>query len=253
LVAGPRSYDFRGKLSFSWPKSACQTPLNFGDAGYAPLFALNYGLRKGQRSKLGKLDTSYAPGGCGASNTVPVHGQADRASFPLMIRSGSEQLVLGADLNATFRLRGIAVQTAQVNTQQDAKMVTWSAGAPGGAALVARGGKAIVLPPSAVQDGALQFDAIVPAAPQGKVTLAMQDTPLDATSLFTRLAGKGRQSIKLPLACFTARGLQLERMDAPFAISAGAPFTVAIANIEIAGGAATAPDAVRCEELKQEN
>jgi beta-glucosidase len=253
LVAGPRSYDFRGKLSFSWPKSACQTPLNFGDAGYAPLFALNYGLRKGQRSKLGKLDTSYVPGGCGASNTVPVHGQADRASFPLMIRSGSEQLVLGADLNATFRLPGIAVQTAQVNTQQDAKLVTWSAGTPGGAALVARGVKPIVLPAAAVNDGALQFDAIVAAAPQGKVTLAMQDTSLDATSLFTRLAGKGKQSIKLPLACFTARGLQLDRMDAPFAISAGAPFAVAIANIEIAGGAATAPDAVRCEELKQEN
>ena len=253
LVAGPRSYDFRGKLSFSWPKSACQTPLNFGDAGYAPLFALNYGLRKGQRSKLGKLDTSYAPGGCGASNTVPVHGQADRASFPLMIRSGSDQLVLGADLNATFRLPGIAVQTAQVNTQQDAKLVTWSAGTPGGAALVARGVKPIVLPAAAVNEGALQFDAIVAAAPQGKVTLAMQDTSLDATSLFTRLAGKGKQSIKLPLACFTARGLQLERMDAPFAISAGAPFAVAIANIEIAGGAATAPDAVRCAELKQEN
>ncbi|KQZ32983.1 glycoside hydrolase family 3 protein [Duganella sp. Root1480D1] len=253
LVAGPRSYDFKGKLSFSWPKSACQTPLNYGDAGYAPLFALNYGLRKGQRSKLGRLDTSYAPGGCGASNTVPVHGQADRASFPLLLRSGNEQLALGADLNATFRLPGITVQTAQVNTQQDAKLVTWSAGATSGAALVARGAKPIVLPAAALRDGALQFDAIVAAAPQGKVTIAMQDTTLDATSLFTRIAGKGKQSVKLPLACFTARGLQLDRMDAPFTISTGAPFAIAIANIEIAGGAATAPDAVRCEELKQEN
>lgn len=253
LVAGPRSYDFRGKLSFSWPKSACQTPLNAGDAGYAPLFALNYGLRNGQRSKLGKLDSSYAPGGCGASNIVPVHGQADRASFPLVIRSGSEQLALGADLNATFRLPGITVQTAQVNTQQDAKLVTWAAGAPQGAALVARGAKPIVIPEAAVRDGVLQFDAIVSAAPQGTVTLAMQDTALDATRLFKRLAGKGKQSVKLPLACFTARGLQLERMDVPFAISASAPFAVAIANIDIAGGAATAPDAVSCEELKQEN
>ncbi|SFG76664.1 beta-glucosidase [Duganella sp. CF458] len=253
LVAGTRSYDFRGKLSFSWPKSACQTPLNLGDTGYAPLFALNYGLHNGQRSKLGKLDTSYAPGGCGSSDTVPVHGQADRASFPLSIRSGSEQLALGADLNATFRLPGITVQTAQVNTQQDAKLVTWSAGAPSGAALVARGTSPIVLPAAAIRDGALQFDAIVAAAPQGKVTLAMQDTEIDATRLFTRIAGKGKQSVKLPLACFIARGLKLDHMDAPFAISASAPFAAAIANIEIAGGAAAAADAVRCEELKQEN
>ncbi len=257
LVAGPRSYDFRGKLSFSWPKSACQTPLNFGDAGYAPLFALNYGLRKAQRSKLGKLDTSYVPGGCGVSNTVPVHGQADRASFPLAILSGAEQLPLGADLNATFRLPGITVQTAQVNTQQDAKLVTWLAGAgpvaagaaPSRPALVARGARPLVLPAAAVRDGALQFDTIVAAAPQGKVMLAMQGTALDATRLFARLAGKGKQTVKVPLACFTARGLQLDRVDTPFGISADAPFAVAIANIDIAGGAATAPDAVRCEEL----
>ena len=248
LVQGTRSYDFRGKLSFSWPKSACQTPLNFGDAGYAPLFALNYGLRKGQRSKLGKLDTAYPAGGCGASNVVPVHGQADRASFPLAIRSGSEQLALGADLNATFRLPGITVQTAQVNTQQDAKLASWD-GKASGAALVARGARALVLPAAVVREGALQFDAIVPAAPQGKVMLGMQDTALDATALFARLAGKGKQAVRLPLACFTARGLQLEQLTAPFSISADAPFAAAIANIEIAGGAANAPDAVHCEEL----
>ncbi|MYN05273.1 glycoside hydrolase family 3 protein [Pseudoduganella sp. DS3] len=251
LVKGPRAYDFRGTLSFSWPKSACQTPLNAGDADYAPLFALGYGLRKGQRSALGKLDASFAPGGCGASDVFPVHGQADRASFPLVLRSGSEQLALGADLNATFRLPGISVQTAQVNTQQDAKLVTWSAaraGAPA-ASLAARGANAMRLPPAAARDGALQFDTIVANAPQGKVSVAIQGTALDATRLFTRLAGKGKQTVKLPLACFTARGLQLEGVDTPFSISADAPFAAAIANIDIAGGAASAPDAVRCEEL----
>ena len=273
LVAGPGKYDFSGKLSFSWPKSACQTPLNAGDAGYAPLFALNYGLRKAQRSKLGKLDASYAPGGCGSSNTFPVHSQSDRASFPLSIRSGNEQLALGADLNATFRLPGISVQTAQVNTQQDAKLATWTAtslsggagaanalgaagvsGAAGAAAgaspaLVARGARPMVLPAAAAKDGALQFDTIVSTAPLGKVTLAMQGAALDATRLLTRLAGKGKQTVKVPLACFTARGLQLDRVDTPFSISADAAFSAAIANIEIAGGAAAAPDAVRCEEL----
>ncbi|MTW09440.1 glycoside hydrolase family 3 protein [Pseudoduganella eburnea] len=248
LVAGPHSYDFRGRLSFSWPKSACQTPLNFGDAGYAPLFALNYGLRKGQRSRLGKLDTAYAPGGCGSSNIVAVHSQADRSSFPLAIRSGSEQLALGADLNATFRLPGITVQTAQVNTQQDAKLVTWTASAE----LAARGARPLMLSAAAARDGALQFDTIVSVTPQGKVMLAMQDTALDATRLFKRIAGKGKQTVKVPLACFTARGLQLDHMDTPFSIHADAPFAAAIANIEIAGGAAAAADAVRCEELTGE-
>jgi beta-glucosidase len=34
----------KGKLSHSWPKSAAQIPINFGDASYSPLFPYGYGL-----------------------------------------------------------------------------------------------------------------------------------------------------------------------------------------------------------------
>jgi beta-glucosidase len=36
--------DFTGKVSFSWPKSPDQTPLNVGDATYDPQFAFGFGL-----------------------------------------------------------------------------------------------------------------------------------------------------------------------------------------------------------------
>ena len=36
--------DFQGKLSFSWPRSACQTPLNVGQPNYNPLFPYGFGL-----------------------------------------------------------------------------------------------------------------------------------------------------------------------------------------------------------------
>jgi beta-glucosidase len=36
--------DFTAKLSFSWPKSPSQTPLNVGDATYDPQFAYGFGL-----------------------------------------------------------------------------------------------------------------------------------------------------------------------------------------------------------------
>ena len=44
----PPGRGFTGKLSYSWPETPCQTPLNAGDEGYDPLFALGYGLRNGQ-------------------------------------------------------------------------------------------------------------------------------------------------------------------------------------------------------------
>ncbi|MFC0250978.1 glycoside hydrolase family 3 N-terminal domain-containing protein [Massilia consociata] len=246
LVAGPKRYDFTGKLPFSWPKSACQTDLNVGDRNYAPLFAYGYGLKTATRSKVGKLDAAYPAGGCGVSNTFPVFSQADRASFPLAITSSGQQLVLGADLNATFRLPGVTVQTAQVNTQQDAKLVTWT----GPATIEARGARAMVLPAAASANAALRFDTIVSGAPAGKVSMRMGGGAVDATALFARLAGKGKQTVKIPLACFQARGTDLAKVDTPFSVSSDAAFAAAFTNIEIAGGAAGEPDAVRCEELK---
>ena len=37
-------YKPTGKLSFTWPRSADQLPINVGDDGYDPLFAFGYGL-----------------------------------------------------------------------------------------------------------------------------------------------------------------------------------------------------------------
>ena len=37
-------YSPTGKLSFSWPRSIDQLPINEGDADYDPLFPLGYGL-----------------------------------------------------------------------------------------------------------------------------------------------------------------------------------------------------------------
>jgi beta-glucosidase len=248
LVAGKgaKTYDFKGTLSFSWPKTVCQTPLNVGDANYAPLFAYGYGLKKGSRSQLGKLDANYPAGGCGASNVYPLFGQSDRASFPLRVRSGSSVQPLGADLNATVSLPGITVATAQITTQQDAKQVTWT----GPASFEAHGTKALVLPAAASKDAALRFDTIVQSAPAGKVSIAMGGTALDATGLFARLAGKGKQSVKIPLACFTAKGADLAKIDTPFSVSSSGAFSAAFGNIDAVGGAALEPDAVRCEELQ---
>lgn len=243
-----KPYEFTGKLSFSWPKTVCQTPLNVGDAGYAPLFAYGYGLKRGERSHVGLLDATYPAGGCSAADTYPVYGHADRASFPLRIRSDARVQPLGADLNATTRLSGITAAVAQIKAQQDAKLVTWTAPAT----FEAHGDKPLALPAALADKGLLRFDTLVQAAPAGKVTIAMAcgpracGTPLDATRLFTRLAGKGRQSVAIPLACFRAHGADLARVDTPFSVTSSGAFTAAFGNVDVTATG----DAIACEELQ---
>jgi len=47
--------DFKGTLSYSWPRTAIQTPLNYDDENYDPLFAYGFGLTYAQDGKLAAL------------------------------------------------------------------------------------------------------------------------------------------------------------------------------------------------------
>lgn len=62
---GSIDFDFSGRLAFSWPRHACQTAVNIGDAVYDPLFPFGYGLNYGETDTLGdKLDETAGPDGC---------------------------------------------------------------------------------------------------------------------------------------------------------------------------------------------
>ncbi len=52
---GSMPYDFRGRLSFSWPRAPDQTPLNADTEPYFPLFALGYGLDYAHPQNIGQL------------------------------------------------------------------------------------------------------------------------------------------------------------------------------------------------------
>ncbi|NGZ88592.1 glycoside hydrolase family 3 protein [Duganella aceris] len=243
---GKVNADFRGKLSFSWPKSACQSPLNVGDAAYDPLFKYGYGLTYASKANVPALDAGVPAGGCGTTTSMPVYNPSDRSTYALSVNSGGKDVALGADLNAVFNLPTVKVETAQINTQQDAKRLTWT----GAAKLSATAAQAQRVPAVASTDGALQFDVIVSAAPQGKVSVGMETVELDASVVFQRLVGKGKQTIKIPLSCFSAKGLPLTALSTPFSVSADAPFAATFANIQLVGGAAKDKDALACGDFK---
>jgi beta-glucosidase len=54
-AAGKVQQDFRGTLSYSWPRTVVQSPLNVGQAGYDPQFAYGYGLSYAKPAKVGAL------------------------------------------------------------------------------------------------------------------------------------------------------------------------------------------------------
>jgi beta-glucosidase len=256
---GRIAHDFSGRLSFSWPKAACQTPLNAGDAGYAPLFGLGFGLSLTNAPKaaaLGQLDERYPEGGCNAQRELVIFKQSAVPPYTLEVdstRGRWKGLPIPTDPNLSLQMPAdgqpdIRVSTTQIDTQQDARRVAWS----GPARFAAWSQQKAEL--GTFVDAALVFDTRVEQAPQGPVTLAMVCDlacagALDVTREFAGLALNLRHTLKIPLACFAARGADLARIEHPFSIATDAPFTAAFANIRVVAGAAKDADAIACPEL----
>ncbi|MEO0466465.1 MAG: glycoside hydrolase family 3 N-terminal domain-containing protein [Pseudomonadota bacterium] len=82
------SYDFTGRLSFSWPKLANQSVLNPHHANYDPLFPLGYGLSFSDTGNLAVLDedSGLDASAMGDRNVLFAEGQAP-APWLLMVNN----------------------------------------------------------------------------------------------------------------------------------------------------------------------
>lgn len=244
---GGVAHDFRGRLTFPWPGVGCP------DGRSPALFAPGFGLRHADTRELGQLPLDPAVS-CGEATQLAVFNLADAAPFALWIAAGSAERAVGADLNATLRWPqsnpALTLRTVQVNTQQDAKEVRWLAPAR----LYARSATGNNLNALAQADAALQFDLVVQAAPRSAVAVGVEcgrgcGATLDLARVFAGYPVGSRQTVRLPLACFAARGADLGGIDVPFSVSADAPFAAAFTRIAIVAGAAREPGALACDDF----
>ncbi|HEY1035095.1 MAG TPA: glycoside hydrolase family 3 N-terminal domain-containing protein, partial [Pseudoxanthomonas sp.] len=247
LVAGAdgkAAHDFRGKLTFPWPAVACPK------ADSTPQFALDSGLRYGDTKTIGKLPED-ATASCGDATALGIFKQSDIAPFSLQMAAGNEEKAVGSDMNTTQRWPqakpALQVATVQVNTQQDAKEVTWLAPAR----FFARNPSKNNLAAMATARGVVQFDVVVKQAPTKPVQFTVGcgancGASLDLTATFSGDAVGKKQTVKVPLACFGKLGADLTGVDTPFSVTADAPFAAAFTNIQVVAGAADGADVVKC-------
>ena len=249
LVAGADgkpAHDFRGKLTFPWPAVACP------NADSTPQFALDSGLRYGDTKQSGTLPED-ATASCGEATALGIFKQSDIAPFTLHMEAGGATQAVGNDMNATQRWPqakpALQVATVQVNTQQDAKEVTWLAPAR----FFARNPSKNNLAAMATARGVVQFDVVVKQAPAKPVQFTLGcgaacGASLDLTATFSGDAVGRKQTVKVPLACFGKLGADLTGVDTPFSITADAPFAAAFTDIQVVAGAADGADVVKCAQ-----
>jgi len=132
----------------------------------------------------------------------------------------------------------LRVRTVQVNTQQDAKSITWL----GSGRFFARSAQPRNLEPLLKTHAALQFDVVIDTPAKGPVQVYVDcgehcHASVDMAPTFAGFAKGSRHSVAIPLKCFARNGADLAHTDVPFGVSASAPFSAAFADVRIVAGA----------------
>lgn len=204
---GKINYDMTGRLSFSWPKRPDQTPLNVGDDNYDPLFAYGYGLSYGDNSALGD---HLSEEGLKAEQAVAELELFNRRPLPPWT------LEIVGYQNDRVAMTGKSAKTSSVtmtavdrNVQEDARLVEWNGQGSGQVALSVATRKDFINYFKA--DSALVFDLHVDSAPSAITYLRLGcgsycASDIDITAKLTELAGKGWQTVTVPLRCFPQSG-----------------------------------------------
>ncbi len=255
-ASGDIHHDFSGRLSFSWPNGVGQIVQSTSNSGGAVLFGSGYGLNYLSRVNMPVLEVAVLQGGCGQAVNVPIFNQSDRPPYVLQVASATNQWIsqsVGDNLNVTLNLPiekpVIRVETAEINTQQDAKLVTWF----GPARFFASSPQKVDLHAYAVNRGILQFDVVIFQPPQGQVLVGVGCADacrgeLDLGNLFRKWGVQNKRTVKIPLACFSGHGVDFTSVNVPFSVLTFQPFAAAFANIQIVAGAAHEGDALTCPD-----
>ncbi len=236
-VDGAARYDFKGKLSFSWPKTPLQDVLNPHHDGYDPLFAFGYGL-------------TYADGGS-ALGTLPenVEGVASEVLGDVELYSAGRTLApwmfllqdgrTSAQLSGAYAAlpSGIAkVSVVDKDIQGDAVRTEWAG--LGTASLVIAAGPVLDWSAHLDAGAVLEFDVNARAV-EGAGTNVILACGADCTrrydisAVITQAEGQGWQKISLPLSCLAEDGDSFDEITEPFRFEAQGTADITLANIRL--------------------
>jgi hypothetical protein len=231
LLAGadgrPR-FDFTGRLSYSWPKSAAQSPLNVGQPGYDPQFAYGFGLTYAKGAETPKLpeDPGVTLGTANPDRYLGPGGAIAPWSLNLIDEGGSTR---ATSASATSPRGAVAMRAVDATTQEGGRSFAFSR-----EATVQIAGQPVDLVRQANGEMSIAFSVRTTAVPKGPVNLTFDGARIDIAPLLAAARPGAWTRHKIRLSCFAPRGADMRNVESPFGLAVGGPFEIAIADIRLA-------------------
>jgi beta-glucosidase len=224
-------FDFAGKLSFSWPATPDQTPLNIGQENYAPLFAYGYGLTYSDKTSTNENLSEAAQDVKKSSDTLEIF--KSRSIDPW-------QLSLTDNLNNTKLVTASVLTLGALNyravdrlVQEDSVQLQWSGKAPASAGFVA---KERVDYSSVPEHAALVFDIKVDKKPTADVKLSLScgsDCGAEKSITDTLSAANAGEwkTVSISLNCF--KKVKMDMLLSPFTLSTAGELSLTLHHLRI--------------------
>ncbi|MBT9311575.1 glycoside hydrolase family 3 protein [Leptothoe kymatousa] len=231
---GDINHDFKGKLSFSWPRTAIQTKVNRGDENYDPLFPYGYGLTYQDNGNVAKLPEISGLDGSETttSNALFAYGKPI-APWSIQATAGDTASTV---VDARTQLgEAITIRAIDRDAQEDAQQFVWSGEE---SATVAIAGPATDYTAAAHYDDlSLVIQYRVDTAPAGAVTLFAEcgddcRAELDMTQAFTDAPVGEWTEIEIALSSLVAAGADMGQLTA-LGFETGEAFSLSISDMRL--------------------
>jgi beta-glucosidase len=245
---GEINHDFKGRLSFSWPKHPDQTPLNLGDANYDPLFAYGYGLSYNDESTLGDDLPEDGLQAAEALDVLEIFNRRPIDPWQLEI-IGYQNDIVPMNSN-TVKASSLMIQAVDRDMQEDARRVQWNGAGSGQVALSVANRQDFIN--YYTSDSALVFDIKVDAAPSAVAYLRLGcgsycASDIDLSEKLKGFAGQGWQTVTVPFSCYPKSGANFgvtqppeeywTQVLQPFSLITNGTLDITFSNVKVVKGA----------------
>jgi beta-glucosidase len=236
---GKPNKDFRGKLSFSWPKRPDQTPLKVGDVGYDPQFAYGYGLSYASPKRVGRLPEVADASAAGPRGVFLADGRGVNG-FSLSIGDAQAPKIAAVGARtATYGSEALTLVDVDHHRQEDARRARWTGAEP--AWLELSTAKPVDLSREANGAMSLQIEVRVDQPPRGEVELYVAgDGTKGALRIGRALAELDSArwtTLRIPLSCFATAGADLTKVQT-LGLKTGTALTLSLGEARLAEHAA---------------
>jgi beta-glucosidase len=236
---GQPHFDFAGRLSFPWPRTAMPVTYDDNDRTAGALFDRGYGLSYTQADPVGRLpEDPQIPPDRGDANSL-FHAAHVTAPWSLFVADNLAQVRVTAPQQVS------PSGTVRVALASELT-VAWSGSGPGDFWI---GGRPLDLRAAARRGDVVQARFRIEQPPAGSVRVGVRCSPtsqaaetgcgmaggamLDATQALTSARRNGWATLSIPLVCFADRAAGLSSVAGPFALHTEGKLALSFSEVRL--------------------